>query len=145
MPLRKYDDLPDYMKTEEIRRMFEEILTVDAEERPSAMDVGDALLAMLDRAWHDYRQLPPRLGQNIIDWALRHWDPNSIDTAAMLTAIIAHMADLGDVTKARAFLENRLKLTNNAAVKKEIEETLREMSPTPKFKTHEQPEAEGKA
>jgi len=126
MDLDSYKKLSDYISTDGLAKLFDELLT-DAAAHPEwkgARVIG-ALHELSDRQWHTYERLSPELRKRVAQWIVKHWTPDSINFITS-AAFIAGSLGLPEVLSQ---LEASLAASPDN-VKDQIRSAIRELKPS---------------
>jgi hypothetical protein len=123
MNLAKFENLPDSLNPEEIRRLFKELLSIqNAHDLEHSVRLAHAMDEIADRQWHTYALLDDRTRTEINNWVMSQWDPGSLQKTRSLISIIAKLG----LVNAAKLLKRDVVLPIPVEVKNEIEDALRE-------------------
>jgi hypothetical protein len=81
-----YENLPDYMRVDEVAQCFERLLREAEEPGVIPESVFEALWHLADRQYHTYERLCRELRNQIEQWISAHWrpTPENIDHIGMI-------------------------------------------------------------
>ena len=86
MNVEYYENLPDYMRVDEVAQCFERLLREAGEPGVIPESVFEALWHLADRQYHTYKRLCPELRNQIEQWISAHWrpTPENVDYIGMI-------------------------------------------------------------
>ena len=75
MNVEYYENLPDYMRADEVAQCFKRLLREAGEPGVDPESVFEALWHLADRQYHTYERLCQELRNQIEQWISVHWHP----------------------------------------------------------------------
>ena len=86
MNVEYYENLPDYMRVDEVAQCFERLLREAGEPGVIPESVFEALWHLADRQYHTYERLGQGLRNQIEQWISVHWrpTPENVDHIGMI-------------------------------------------------------------
>jgi HEAT repeat protein len=125
--LEKFINAPEGMESEDVRRLFEELLAMP---KPATSEeatlMAEAFWEVADRQWHTYTRLDPTMRDAIDDWIFANWDPTSLKMTGWLIGVVGHVGLPKSVNFMRQALEGELP----PPVRQRIQEALDEFGAT---------------
>ncbi|WP_028400052.1 hypothetical protein [Ectobacillus panaciterrae] len=90
--LNKFNQLPDKVSADELKRLFTSFLDyVEKEEHQDTMEISEGLLELADKQWHTYEKLDEITKDRVEDWVSQNWNVNSVDLVDVTLSIIGYL------------------------------------------------------
>jgi hypothetical protein len=123
MNLKEIIELPDFLKTEELKYHFSMVLDEAENNKCEVDEFAHALYELADRQWHTYELLDNDTGIRIERWIKRTWNVESEEYMKYIISIVAYLG----LTRSFMQLKKSMQLPMKESLKNKIQQAILEL------------------